>query len=77
MIPGLGMGIESRIDKLEQHAGVNHCPCRKRSQLQIVYEEGGAEAEGAPGPGVCERCGAELPVTRIVVVYADSPRLRA
>lgn len=70
------MGIESRIGKLEQRAGVKGCPCRKQSELQIVYEEGGPEAEGPLGPGVCSLCGAELPVTRIVVVYADSPRLR-
>ena len=69
------MSIESRIARLEQRAGVNDCPCRKAEQLQIVYEEGGAEEADTAGPGVCELCGRPLPVTRIVVVYADSPRL--
>jgi hypothetical protein len=49
-------------------------PCRQRLRLQIKYEEVGPEPTGPPGPGACELCGAQLPVTRIVVVYADSPR---
>lgn len=70
------MSIEGRIARLEQRAGVNDCPCREAVQLQIVYEECGAETEGPIGPGACELCGRPLPVTRIVVVYADSPRLK-
>ena len=68
------MSLESRITKLEQRAGSNECPCRKAGQLQIVYEEGDAEQTETVGPGACEMCGRPLLVTRIVVVYAGSPR---
>lgn len=66
------MGVERRIADLERRAGLDECPCRKAEQLEIVYEEGGQELGGQPTPRPCELCGRPLPVTRIVVVYADS-----
>lgn len=67
------MRLESRIAALEQRAGLSGCPCRSTRQIEIVHADGTPFVEFAQaGPGVCDRCGAELPIIRIEVVYENA-----